>query len=126
MEIHSFQDCLRTLAKQRCNEEVKKIKQQLQAARTEAQHAQQHCKEMERLLAMTQKEVIVLNSALEQSEPTTYWKILETEFGIVLEGLEGDTMLPPGMWEDMVTKLSANSEGKHGFLILNRVVYAEH
>ena len=40
-----------------------------------------------------------------------YWKIENTKFGVILKGLEEDTMFPPGMFEEMVVKLYNHSKG---------------
>lgn len=90
-----------TLAKQRCSEELANITRQLHAAQKEAQLAKEQCQEMEKSLATR-----------------SYWKILKTEFGVVLQGEEGETMLPPGVWEEMVIKLSTIGEGNHDFQTL--------
>ena len=57
-----------------------------------------------------------LNETLKTTETSAplqqYWKIENTNFGVILKGLEGDTMLPPGMFEDLVTKLESHKKGK--------------
>ena len=46
-----------------------------------------------------------------------YRKQLNTNFGTILIGKEGDVMLPPGIWQKMVSILAnSKNEGRQKFL----------
>lgn len=47
----------------------------------------------------------------ENTSSQRYWKIENTKFGVILKGLEGDTIVPPGMFEEMVAKLDNHGKG---------------
>lgn len=68
--------------------------------------------ENQQTLASLREQVRVLKNSLELGDPAKYWRIKRTKFGEILEGEEGDTMLPPGMWEEILKVIKSNKQGK--------------
>ena len=48
---------------------------------------------------------------------------MKTKFGVILKGLEGDAMLPPGMFEEMVAKLDNHRKGTYTLTWLQLAVW---
>lgn len=76
--------------------------------------------QLEETVTSLKDEVKTLKHSLELSDPSRYWHIKDTNFGKILEGEEGETMLPPGMWEEVVSLLETHKQGKH---LLNLYLY---